>query len=577
MSGRKLKVDRHIGTGLALLALLSQPAAAADDDAALLREVAARGCDAALPRLRERFRDHRGADAPPALGRVMLDCLNQAQDLDTMAEVVADLRGPAAAPRAVGDFAAELARIDLALRRRAAEELLRRGEHAQAGEAFLSLARSASEPRLRFESAYNAAAAFTWTRSAGLAQEALLLARRSASGPAEVRMALQRLAPAYRATTDFAEAAATYEDLGRGAAPGGDREGMEALSNAAMLRAVLGQAAPLRTDVQLFAQRFGGPRATAEAAGLFLSLTPLLPEAEARDHLRAYLRLFGQAGGRVRTFTARAHLGRLALDASCPQAEDGLCVARVPLSPAEVARLGCGPPRRYRVVVKQRTPALSREAEAHLRGVLALTPGASGEPPEDGAGQAAAATVMLGDLEFERLLATPPPTGIVDIAGPPRERQAALRRVAAWAGQLMPRFEAVQRRYQAALAAGHPAWAVASLARLGQLHAALANRLVTLPVPPPFRDPEIQRAYCAALEEVSQPAQARAEEAFTACLARGADLGVPSAWSSLCERELHRLDPRRHPIPGEITAAPVLAPLVLDRAPIVQQTKGGPG
>ncbi|MFH0901499.1 MAG: hypothetical protein V2A73_12805, partial [Pseudomonadota bacterium] len=107
-------------------------------------------------------------------------------------------------------------------------------------------------------------------------------------------------------------------------------------------------------------------------------------------------------------------------------------------------------------------------------------------------------------------------------------------------------------------------WAIAAAARVGQLYQNYADALFAAEIPKELRsDPELVDAYCGALQEVAEPLQKKAEEAYKFCLETSTSLSFYNEWSRLCETELSEIDPVTYPTSGELRAKPDRSSLIV--------------
>ena len=148
----------------------------------------------------------------------------------------------------------------------------------------------------------------------------------------------------------------------------------------------------------------------------------------------------------------------------------------------------------------------------------------------------------------------------------------------AWLARQHQQSEKARRQYGTLRELKDPAWALASMARTGQLLAGFASRLVrSEPQPPPptprGREPEdfartFNAYFCDTVTDLAEPLEAQATALFTQCLAAAAEQNVSDAWTRICERELNRIRPSTDPVDAEIRPQPGYAAPVSDTAAI---------
>ena len=101
-----------------------------------------------------------------------------------------------------------------------------------------------------------------------------------------------------------------------------------------------------------------------------------------------------------------------------------------------------------------------------------------------------------------------------------------------------------------------PNWAIAALARIGQMFQALANDIYNLE-PPSLFDEDQKEAFKGSMVEKGDIVAAKAVEAYGTCLAKAKELHWFNQWSDLAEKELSVLDPQNNRYNAEIRARPI--------------------
>jgi hypothetical protein len=117
-------------------------------------------------------------------------------------------------------------------------------------------------------------------------------------------------------------------------------------------------------------------------------------------------------------------------------------------------------------------------------------------------------------------------------------------------------------RYQEVIIKQEPSWALAALARMGQLNSAVADRVGAVPPgvkPGPRRD-----ALCRAATAAAAPFRSRARDSFTDCLQLAMVTQWYDGWRATCAWGIDEEAPADiAPHPGFITLAIPQAPAVL--------------
>jgi len=210
-----------------------------------------------------------------------------------------------------------------------------------------------------------------------------------------------------------------------------------------------------------------------------------------------------------------------------------------------------------RLRVDKRAP--TQDAEAALAQAAAVFE--QRQPTEPAARHAYAMTKLrIADRALEGYLGLPFPTGL-DFSPEKRAvKEASTKRFSTWLADRQKAGEVATRQYEAVLAIKDPEGAVAAAARLGQLTADFASTLRTAEIPRDVRTGDFAKdkiaAFCDKMTEVAEPLATRAVEAFGACRAKAAELGVDSPWTAVCRAGSATIDPR------VVVDEPLLPPLV---------------
>ncbi|HEY5935945.1 MAG TPA: hypothetical protein VIU61_14955, partial [Kofleriaceae bacterium] len=242
------------------------------------------------------------------------------------------------------------------------------GKFVACGHAYLEVYSADPNAADLDESLYNAAVCFHDGKAIGAAMQALALLRKYAPNSKLMPRAIARQGRMYWQIASFEQAAASYEDYAKRYA--GEKDALDALSDAIYLRAALGDDARLIANVQFFIRAFGRKRA-GDAARAHLTLLPAMERKgpdTAITHLRDYLRQFARADD-DRAIQVHVRLGELLWQKACPiKTHDGLCVKAV--RPGVARTCGPGSPTRFAVVA--RNAQLAQEATQAFAAAKAL-------------------------------------------------------------------------------------------------------------------------------------------------------------------------------------------------------------
>ncbi len=235
---------------------------------------------------------------------------------------------------------------------------------------------------------------------------------------------------------------------------------------------------------------------------------------------------------------------------SCSAAIDGLCVQEVArdatprrCDQASADRVGKvrGADASRAIKTAQQVRALWAKGTPQAA-LDALADAAERARQAAAAGHALSAAWFLeADHRLEQMIAVAAPVGL-DFS---QDAKGSTKRFQQWLTETQRLSQKASDAYvaivgDAALTALAPAASVQAMARVGQLYAHFGATLGALAVPASVTKAgdDVATAYCDALVAHAEPLRSRAVEAWQACLARAADLGVTGAWPALCQRGL---------------------------------------
>jgi hypothetical protein len=309
------------------------------------------------------------------------------------------------------------------------------------------------------------------------------------------------------------------------------------LRRASELRAALGQRAKWIATAQRAIRRHGKIE-TEGAAKLMFELAGAFEGDALADHMRAYLRMFGDEGDRA--LLAHALLGSHAWTSACAApAIDGLCVRIAKAHPASCH------PKRERWAAVARDQSLARPALAELGEVVRRFELKPSPDPTVRAAYADAKRILV-DAELEVVIARSFPK--LTFTTQDASRRSSKRLDDWMKAQAASR---VTEQYQAVLAIKDPHASVASALRIAQHDRILASHLVTSALPHRLATGEFARekrdAYCEYVTQIVEPLDYRAIDALSACAAKARELEAYGTWWASCTRELVRSKPDEFP------------------------------
>lgn len=100
-----------------------------------------------------------------------------------------------------------------------------------------------------------------------------------------------------------------------------------------------------------------------------------------------------------------------------------------------------------------------------------------------------------------------------------------------------------------------PNWAIAALARIGQMYQALGNDIYNYPAPKSFNDEQVE-IFKGQMTDMSEVQIGKAVEAYVLCMQKAQELRWFNQWSDLAEKQLASLRPREYRYNAERRAKP---------------------
>jgi tetratricopeptide (TPR) repeat protein len=425
-----------------------------------------------------------------AAGELILDSFNKSRDYQNI-EVWGRrlLAAPAfAEPKAQARLAALIVQAIF----KQGEQLSRAGEHVQAGEAYLRAAREFPKDERAAQAAVNAAIEAERAVDARLVREAADLLRDQHRDRPEAARGLWIAASLHQSLGLLEESARYYEAMAVGFPK--DAQHQDALFNAVLLYATLGQRERAIATGESFQRRYPGEPASDEA-------TFLMGKAhEQAEDWRAAERLYAR-------YASSAKLPSRRIEALVR-----LAVARVELGDEPGAR-----------------DALERAVKEHRSHQRALD--------ERGRYFGARAHFMHAQrtlAEFEQ----------IKIEGDVKQL----------AGRLKRKADLLKRASSALLDTaklGVAEWTTASLYQVGSIYESFARSLVNSPAPQNLT-PEQAEAYRMQIDEFVVPIEEKSIEAYESGYQKALELGIFNAWTARMREALGRLNTEMYPPLSEV-------------------------
>jgi len=408
------------------------------------------------------------------------------------------------------------------------------------------------------------------------------------------KRALYRIGAGYQQLAFYERASEKYETFAKKYP--GEPPARGALGSATVFREGLQQAREALADMDAYVDLYGA-RNPQDAAGVFFQKGEVYEAQnrpdDLRAHLRSYLEKWGKHGGVDRQVQAHFRLGELSWKASCARASaDGACLHVERLTQtrsrdvieAANRKLGtskrtqCGPATKSKIVVFDRNRQQAATAEEHFRAAIDLWKAGEAANPiaghdadarrAAGAYAAAGAAFYLAERDYEELLRVKFPQSL-DFSQPrpghSAQRRAAVarkladsqKRFTSYIEEKTRLLEKTRTRYLDVFKLRQAQWTIAAAGRVGQLYQDFAGQLYTAEIPRDLPDTDAwgnhpRDLYCNALEDKAAPIEAKAVEAYRACLTAATQQSWYNNWSRACERELNQLRPVEFPVASEV-------------------------
>ncbi|HEY3356317.1 MAG TPA: tetratricopeptide repeat protein [Polyangia bacterium] len=529
------------------------------------------------------------------------------------------------------EFKAVLEKIKLGIEWKKVEELEARKQYKEAALGYIELANAHPDDERYPKVLYNAAINFERVKLVGNAMRARkaliewsderVRTKKAAKPDPLAQKALFQLGQSYMELTYFQDAAEYFERFA--AKFGAEKEAPQALSTAVFFRRGLGQDTRAIEDSHNFVKYYGqgGKHAKKEdAAAVEFSIGNIYESQKNWDrlvaHYQAYLKKWGGQGGTDREILAHVKIGEVQWRNSCPVAGvNGACieVKRVlaggkaslqkhkkgkKAKKGAALRTQCGPDTKSKITVHPRKPAMAKAAQEHFATALRLFAGGKarvpGKDPTDKAIREAEMTYAVAQAKFmqteasyEKFLLIQVPTGLEFSADEKKKKKndESIKKFKKWIEDKSKFLEATSAQLQSVITLKQAHWAIAALARIGQLYQNFADQLYTVEIPKAPKVPgltgesyddfvqQFVDTYCDQMSDQAEPLDRKATEGFTKCLAKSTELFWYNEWSAMCEQELYQLKPRDYPMAVEIRAQPGKVEPKLDEPRAVLEVK----
>ncbi|HTL31566.1 MAG TPA: hypothetical protein VL326_00500 [Kofleriaceae bacterium] len=438
-------------------------------------------------------------------------------------------------------------------------------KYVAAGTSYLELYNANPSSTDGDELLYNAAVAFEEGHAVAGATQAFALLEKFYPNSKITARATARLARLYGDIAMYDKAAEKLEQYAKKYA--GEKDALDAISDAAYYRKAIGDRDKAIADTQYFIKTFGAKR-PKDAADAMWSLTSLYdsdPNAQLA-HLRDYIHTFGSKGGADRLVIAHAKMGELLWKQSCPATmHDGLCVKS-----NESANKTCGKGTTHTLVPIKRDERKLKEALQEFMAASKDFEKAGDDPAARY--YFAQGKIAEADVEMESFLGLGLPKNLDFDPANKTKHELSLKRLDEWTRLKTKSAETANKKYEAVFAIKDAATSITAAERFGLLTLSFQSALVTGEIPRDVkRGPKAAdkiKAYCDAMTTLAEPLEEKSMQAFWVCLAKSTELSWFDESSRVCERELARMRPDEFPIPKELRAdATNVAPVTASEPP----------
>jgi tetratricopeptide (TPR) repeat protein len=425
-----------------------------------------------------------------------------------------------------------------------AAEATRTHDEAKAvacGNAFMDLYNHDPAAPSNDEVLYNAGICFEQGHSVGAAMTSYQLLIRYYPHSKLGAKARWQSAQAFLRIARFGEAAARFEEYAKMYA--GEKNARDAIENAIMLRAAIGDSAKRIEDTKYFVRTFGmkAPQAAADATLALVSAydTPDDQIAVLRDYLRTYS---GKAE-REQLALGHARLADALWRRACPTTPiDGLCM-KVFRDTGTASCLAT----ELRTAIVARNATFRKDALAEYEATIKLIEEGGLKDPAS-IHVAAMAKIARADDDLERMMEKSFPKDLDFDPAHKAVKERSLQRFKDWVDARNKAGQALNQAYEAVLQMKDGPAAIAATARIGQIASSFSRAVVTGEIPKDVRSGSFAKdktqAYCDKMNEVAAPLAARAAQAFTVCADKAAQLGILDDWVGICLGEGPDVDPK---------------------------------
>jgi tetratricopeptide (TPR) repeat protein len=383
--------------------------------------------------------------------------------------------------------------------------------YTKAAHCFMAYVERFPQSKYKDKAYYNADINFERDKKYEEGMNALTSLVNECSSSELVPKALYRIGATLHALAIYSQASKFYE-LFADKFPK-DERARDALQNAAVFRQGLGDYDEALKDYQAFLKLVGSDR--EKAADVFFSMGLIYEKQEkwdkVIDHFNDYLKSYGKAGKLDRIFESQVHIARAYAKKKDQKRADKTYADAF----AAFGKLG------------------DAEKQSLTTGLAAV----------------AEARFQMGEAVFTQF------SDVKLTIFPYANVQTFITKMG----------EVIQKKTELAAKARtifleviefkSPNWAIAALARIGQMFQQLANDIYDAPAPKSFNEDQVE-AYKTKMAEYGKVPEDKAVEAYVLCLKKAQELRWFNDYSDLAEKQLAKLNPREYRYASERRARP---------------------
>ncbi len=457
------------------------------------------------------------------------------------------------------------------LQRLKAETLEKAGKYIACGQAYLDIYKRDPNAVAMDEVLYNAGVCFEDGKSVSLAVRMYGTLEKRFPNSNRVKKALVRMGYVYGAITSYQEAAAAFERYARRYPR--EYNAADALNNAVTYRMAIGDNKKAIANIETFIMRYGKKRKLESSLALFRLAGIHREQGNQEAAIKVYKRYIREhynSAGLARVLVANAMIGEILWKQSCKGvADDGLCVTQE-RARARRGRAGnptqCGPASKVQRTVLRRDSHLVQEAMKYFNAAMTLVKKrainkASNEWKGTATYWMAASKFYINESRYEKFLAIEFPSNLTfsnRTAKEKKRRKESSKRLAEWIALKTKFSDVITQEYLDIkdIKGGGASWAIASVARSGQLQRSFANALWTAEIPKQVRtgpDAEAEvKQHCTIVTADTARLEERSATTYSFCLKLSHALNYPDRWSLLCASKLTELRPADYPRAREV-------------------------